>query len=137
MPRKALSLPQVDVLPDGRYRPQKCASKDKRRAAAELFAAGIGYTRASRILDIPVNTLREWSKAWRAGKFGADISRHLYRYPEETKEKAIRMRLTGASWREIQEETGATATSVRKWVNARTARRGPKPGLGAKISEGL
>ena len=55
---------QTEVIAEGRYRPKECASRQKRRAAAELFAAGIGYTKASRILDLPVNTLRDWAKAW-------------------------------------------------------------------------
>ena len=33
------------------------ASDEKRRQAAELFEHGIGYQRASRILDLPANTL--------------------------------------------------------------------------------
>lgn len=45
------------------------ASDEKRRQAAELFEHGIGYQRASRILDLPANTLRDWARAWRAGKF--------------------------------------------------------------------
>ena len=63
---------QTEVIAEGRYRPKECASRQKRRAAAELFAAGIGYTKASRILDLPVNTLRDWAKAWKAGKFTED-----------------------------------------------------------------
>ena len=35
------------------------ASDEKRRQAAELFEHGIGYQRASRILDLPANTLRD------------------------------------------------------------------------------
>ena len=38
---------QTEVIAEGRYRPKECASRQKRRAAAELFAAGIGYTKAS------------------------------------------------------------------------------------------
>ena len=60
---------QTEVIAEGRYRPKECASRQKRRAAAELFAAGIGYTKASRILDLPVNTLRDWAKAWKAKTF--------------------------------------------------------------------
>ena len=40
------------------------ASDEKRRQAAELFEHGIGYQRASRILDLPANTLRDWARAW-------------------------------------------------------------------------
>lgn len=71
------------------------ASDEKRRQAAELFAHGIGYQRASRILDLPANTLRDWARAWRAGKFRTTISPHLYRYSDAVKRKAVRMRQKG------------------------------------------
>ena len=64
------------------------ASDEKRRQAAELFEHGIGYQRASRILDLPANTLRDWARAWRAGKFRTTISPHLYRYSDAVKRKA-------------------------------------------------
>ena len=71
------------------------ASDEKRRQAAELFEHGIGYQRASRILDLPANTLRDWARAWRAGKFRTTISPHLYRYSDAVKRKAVRMRQKG------------------------------------------
>lgn len=120
---------QTEVIAEGRYRPKECASRQKRRAAAELFAAGIGYTKASRILDLPVNTLRDWAKAWKAGKFTEDISKHLYRYDDEVREKAVRMRLTGHTWRAIQNETGASAVSVRRWIEQYTLKGGRKKGF--------
>ena len=94
---------QTEVIAEGRYRPKECASRQKRRAAAELFAAGIGYTKASRILDLPVNTLRDWAKAWKAGKFTEDISK--------------------------QKETGASAVSVRRWIEQYTLKGGRKKRL--------
>ena len=120
---------QTEGIAEGRYRPKECASRQKRRAAAELFAAGIGYTKASRILDLPVNTLRDWAKAWKAGKFTEDISKHLYRYDDEVREKAVRMRLTGHTWRAIQNETGASAVSVRRWIEQYTLKGGRKKRL--------
>lgn len=103
---------QTEVIAEGRYRPKECASRQKRRAAAELFAAGIGYT-----------------KAWKAGKFTEDISKHLYRYDDEVREKAVRMRLTGHTWRAIQNETGASAVSVRRWIEQYTSKGGRKKRL--------
>lgn len=86
----------------------------------------LAYTKASRILDLPVNTLRDWAKAWKAGKFTEDISKHLYRYDDEVREKAVRMRLTGHTWRAIQNETGASAVSVRRWIEQYTSKGGRK-----------
>lgn len=97
------------------------ASDEKRRQAAELFEHGIGYQRASRILDLPANTLRDWAAAWRAGRFRTSISPHLYRYPEEVRRKAVNMRLAGCSWSEIEEETGVGASTCKRWLDAHRA----------------
>ena len=92
------------------------ASDEKRRQAAELFAHGIGYQRASRILDLPANTLRDWARAWRAGKFRTTISPHLYRYSDAVKRKAVRMRQKGHTWHEIAEATGVGANTCKRWM---------------------
>ena len=47
---------ELSVSSPGRYRPPGYASADKRRRAMALFEAGIGYTKASRILDLPSTT---------------------------------------------------------------------------------
>ena len=93
------------------------ASDEKRRQAAELFAHGIGYQRASRILDLPANTLRDWARAWRAGKFRTTISPHLYRYSDAVKRKAVRMRQKGHTWHEIAEATGVGASTCKRWMD--------------------
>ena len=92
------------------------ASDEKRRQAAELFEHGIGYQRASRILDLPANTLRDWARAWRAGKFRTTISPHLYRYSDAVKRKAVRMRQKGHTWHEISEATGVGASTCKRWM---------------------
>ena len=92
------------------------ASDEKRRQAAELFAHGIGYQRASRILDLPANTLRDWARAWRAGKLRTTISPHLYRYSDAVKRKAVRMRQKGHTWHEIAEATGVGASTCKRWM---------------------
>jgi len=92
------------------------ASDEKRRQAAELFEHGIGYQRASRILDLPANTLRDWARARRAGKFRTTISPHLYRYSDAVKRKAVRMRQKGHTWHEIAEATGVGASTCKRWM---------------------
>ena len=46
-----------------RVRPKTYATDEKRAQALELFRHGIGYTKASRILDMSPNTLRDWHRA--------------------------------------------------------------------------
>ena len=100
------------------------ASDEKRRQAAELFEHGIGYQRASRILDLPANTLRDWARAWRAGKFRTTISPHLYRYSDAVKRKAVRMRqkdTPGMRLRKLQGSARAPASGG--WKNSRNQKR--------------
>lgn len=109
-------------IPRHRRRPKRCASEEKRREAAELFAQGIGYVRASRILDMPANTLKDWAKAWKAGRFSAEISINLYRWDGRMRARVVQLRSTGASWRQITEKTGVSAATARKWVERHEAR---------------
>ena len=94
------------------------ASDEKRRQAAELFEHGIGYQRASRILDLPANTLRDWARAWRAGKFRTTISPHLYRYSDAVKRKAVRMRKKDTPGMRLRKLRGsARAPASGGWKN--------------------
>ncbi len=99
------------------------ASDEKRRQALELFEHGIGYTRASRILDLSVNTLRDWNREYRKGKFHTELSPSQYRYSDDVKKAVIRMRLTGSTWSEITEKSGISASTCRKWVLDYTDKR--------------
>ncbi|WP_444500053.1 helix-turn-helix domain-containing protein [Sutterella wadsworthensis] len=80
---------ELSVSPPGRYRPPGYASADKRRRAIALFEAGIGYTKASRILDLPSTTLRDWAEAWKNGTINGGAARqeaHLRpRRPQDPK----------------------------------------------------
>ena len=118
---------ELSVSPPGRYRPPGYASADKRRRAIALFEAGIGYTKASRILDLPSTTLRDWAEAWKSGKFSVEISPNLYRYSDAVRTKAIAMRLSGSTWKAIRAATGAPPATVRRWIDAHCAQTQRKP----------
>ena len=107
--------------------PPGYASADKRRRAIALFEAGIGYTKASRILDLPSTTLRDWAEAWKSGKFSVEISPNLYRYSDAVRTKAISMRLSGSTWKTIRAATGAPPATVRRWIDAHCAQTKRKP----------
>ncbi|KAB7649338.1 helix-turn-helix domain-containing protein [Sutterella faecalis] len=89
-----------------RIRPRTFATDEKRAQALELFRHGIGYIRASRILDMSPNTLRDWRRAFLKGSFKVDLADNQYRYPKAVRERAIRLRLQGYSWSEVTKMTG-------------------------------
>ncbi len=109
-----------------RVRPKTYATDEKRAQALELFRHGIGYTKASRILDMSPNTLRDWHRAFIKGAFKADLADNQYRYPKPVRERAVRLRLQGYSWSEINRLTGISVSTVRKWVLAHTETGGRK-----------
>lgn len=93
-------------------------SLQKRRDALELFELGLGYTRVAQILDLNAETVRDWSRRWQAGTFSEELPKNQYRYPQELKERCIRMRMEGTPWSRISRETGVSVTTVRKWMGA-------------------
>lgn len=102
------------------------ATTEERRRAAELFAEGVGYVRVSRILNLPANTLKDWSVAWRAGRFTVEVPDTLYAYDRSVRERVVRLRSSGTSWREISEKTGVSPATARKWVERHKERQRAK-----------
>ncbi len=100
-----------------RHRP-KFASDELRKQAALYFASGWGYLRTARALGLPVNTVRDWSRAYKAGKFNLTLSQYVY--DEEFKERVTAMRRSGASWREIKEEMGVSPATVMRWMKQKS-----------------
>ncbi len=101
-----------------RVRPAGAASDKKRRQALELFERGFGYKAVADILVLSVNTVRDWSRLHKQGRFSPTMSRNQYRYTAETKAKALGLRERGYSWRQISEETGVNPSTCRAWVRA-------------------
>ncbi len=97
-------------------RETRALSEEKRAQALELFKHGIGYTKASRILNISVNTVRDWSRDYRRGTFKTEISVNQYQYPKDFREHVVRLRLSGLSWSEIKKRTGISSSTARKWI---------------------
>ena len=69
--------------------PAGAASDKKRRQALELFERGFGYKAVADILVLSVNTVRDWSRLHKQGRFSPTMSRNQYRYTAETKAKAL------------------------------------------------
>lgn len=117
------------VAHEERKRPKNGVPEEKRAQALELFKHGIGYTRASRILNISVNTARDWSREFRKGSFNVKVAENQYRYPKSVRENVIRLRLSGLSWSEVHKRTGICVSTARKWVAEYCTRRGVRPQL--------
>lgn len=100
-------------------------ARAKRKAAIKLFEQGRGYKFVAKALGLSVNTVHDWQRAYRHGQFEPEVSRKLYRYPDEVRQTIVRMRRSGWSWGEISKETGVSIASCRKWVaqEAQTAKQ--------------
>ena len=90
----------------------------KRRHAEELFAHGLGYQKTAEILGLSPYTVRDWARAYKAGRFGTVLAANQMRYSEEEREKVLALRAQGLSWRAIAEQTGVKMATCRKWVMA-------------------
>lgn len=101
----------------------RALSAEKRAQALELFQHGIGYTKASRILNISVNTVRDWSRDFKRGTFRTMVSKNQYQYPREVRDNVIKLRLSGLSWSEIKKETGISSSTARKWIDEHLKRK--------------
>ncbi|KAB7649681.1 helix-turn-helix domain-containing protein [Sutterella faecalis] len=121
--------PKTDPILGAERRETRALSEEKRAQALELFKHGIGYTKASRILNISVNTVRDWSRNFKRGTFRTEISENQYRYPQEVREQVIRLRLSGLSWSEIKKRTGISSSTARKWIDEHCQRPGRKEQL--------
>ena len=77
-----------------RLRPKYCnpPSSAEARLALKPDSATCGLRGC---LNIPANTVKDWSNAWKKGTFKTEISPSLFRYNRYIKEKAVRLRLTG------------------------------------------
>lgn len=131
-----LDQPAADTAPSDKRRETRALSEEKRAMAIELFKHGIGYMKASRILNISVNTLRDWSREFKKGTFKAKVSNNQYRYPQSVRENVIRMRLSGYSWSEIYKQTGIASSTARKWIDAYCCSNGRRKQLLVVSEEG-
>ena len=91
-----------------------------RTRALELFNAGVGYKAASRALNLPIYTVREWLRRYKRGDiafFDKDYIVPVYRtFDEETMKKARVLFEQGLSLKQIARRLKTTPQSVRKWI---------------------
>ena len=75
----------------------RIAPREVRAAAAEMFGNGIGHVRVARTLGLSPNTVRDWLREYRAGKFRVDVSTNQHHFSAEAREAVIAMREAGMS----------------------------------------
>ena len=100
---------------DVRERPNFVSDK-KRRDALVLFEHGLGYSKVAEILEINVNTVRDWAKLYLAGKVQGADSAEAVPLQAGIQGQCIRMRLDGASWDQISRTMNVSPTTVRRWI---------------------
>ena len=106
-----------DTSPPVRIRPEY-PSAQKRKAALQLFEAGMGYKSAAALLGLSAYTVRDWQRKYKKGTFRVDLNPNQYRHSPETKARVIALREEGKSWREVSEITGVNISTCRCWVTA-------------------
>ena len=99
-----------------RYLPEKVWSYKIRAEAASLFEKGYGFKTAAYELKIPAWTVRDWKRKWKAGTFETKHSTHIYRYPEEIKAEARKLRKAGYTLDEIEEKLKISRSTIYVWV---------------------
>ena len=99
-----------------RIRSARCISEAKRRAALKLFKSGLGYKAVASTLNLSVNTVRDWARAYRRGDFEIKVAINQYRYPEETKRLVRSLRVSGVSKKKNAAQTGVKVSTCRAWV---------------------
>lgn len=90
---------------------------EKRRAAAELFDSGCGYTFAATRLGVPRRTAKKWLYTYRAlGKEALFVTYHK-KYSRELKVAAVRDVLEGGMTKaEVMAKHGiASVTALERW----------------------
>lgn len=113
------ALPDVEASPAeraaraARLRPD-IASDECRARAAGYFSKGWGHVRVAQALNLKPNTVRQWRRDYRAGRF--NVSPACYVYGEDFKRQVVDMRRSGATWRKIKSETGISSATVRRWM---------------------
>ena len=94
----------------------KGPSVAERRKALKLFEQGMGYKAAAKMLGLSANTVRDWARAFRKGKFTPELHGSQYRYPNETRKAVAQLRADGFSWGEISRATGINISTCRNWA---------------------
>ena len=108
-----------------RVRP-KFASTAKRRAAAVMFAAGLGYRSVAAALDVPLSTVRDWLREYKAGRFNVILSQNQFRYSDALRARVIELREAGMTWRAVSEATGVNVTTCRRWMEKKREKKREK-----------
>lgn len=102
-------------LPTVIFRKTFATQPEIRAIAKRLFEQGFGYQRTAQLLNLNVNTVRDWSREFKKGRFKVEVSPNQFRYPRETQVKVVDMRFSGYSWKEIERRTGISISTCRKW----------------------
>lgn len=113
-----MKKPETPVLLSAplRARPANHPSEQKRKAAQILFDKGFGYRLVAKALNLSPNTVRDWGRNYRRGKFRAKPCINQYRYSQEVRDCVRSLREQGLSWKQISQKTGVNPSTCRAWI---------------------
>ena len=89
-------------------------SEHERQVAGYLFSLGVGYTKVAWVTGMNINTMRDWERAFKAGKFYYEPRNR--RYSEKEKRRAMELRKEGKSLKQISVEMNCSQTAIRNWL---------------------
>ena len=69
-------------------------TEHERQVAGFLFSLGFGYTKVAWVTGMNINTMRDWERAFKAGKFRYEAKNR--RYSETHKSRAVELRKKGS-----------------------------------------
>ena len=99
-----------------KYIPSAVHSQQVRQKAFDLFSQGAGYKRVSTAIGVPLYTVRDWERQYKAGKFHAEIPDNVCCYDEDTRTWAVQLRRSGMSWTKFEKTTGISRATCLRWL---------------------
>lgn len=115
-------MTEMKAAESRKVRPGEYVPDALRHKAAMLFSRGVSFRTAAQVLDLSENTMRDWHRLWKLGKFQEVIAVKHFRWDDATRAKVLEMRRNGRTWREVFQETGVKAPTAYRWIQAEKKR---------------
>ena len=79
----------------------------------------------------------DFHSKYRKGTFEVDVPEKCFYYTKAVKRRIVKLRAKGLTWKELEEATGVSTSTCRKWVTDYCEKRGTKPQLLVPVNSSL